>query len=204
MARSKKSITPPIRKKPPIQQSVRCYGTTNYPSFTGRCRIVPPEQKATPISVAGKPPGQPFMVHFLQPPAKSRAVHACDASRGKQAALGKLYDSILWESESHMEGILNVLEDDKRLGQEGGIVWLFGFQKKKRSARVGRISSIAHAFSSCRKTVWIVEKCLVATETGVPALAGQISESYLPTSTQVSQGRVSFSCAPPSPCGTAG
>jgi len=156
--------------------------------------IIPPEQKATPISVAESTSRLVFHRPLPSPPARSRAcVRACDASRGNQAALGKLYGSVLWESDSHMEGILERIRGRTnalvRRGWGGCLV-----SRKKEVGRSWPNSTATDAYSSsCRKTGGIVEKCLVATETGVPALAfaGQISESYPPNPGKPRQGKAS-------------
>lgn len=149
----------------------------------GGSRIVPPEQKATPISVAEKTSKSASHRPISTPPARSRAcVHA--TRRGAAAAFGEIaWYSILWASDSHIDGILKISQIQAIEGRKTG--------RHKRSAKVVPID---RRMRSCRKeTVRIVEKCLVATETGVHALwSGQFSESYPPSLGKARQaGRVS-------------
>lgn len=118
---------------------------------------------------------------------------------GQQQLFGEIaWYSILWASDSHIDGILEISQIQAIEGRKTG--------RHKRSAKVVPID---RRMRSCRKeTIRIVEKCLVATETGVHALwAGQFSESYPPSLGKPRQaGRVSslFSCASPQgACGTA-
>lgn len=95
--------------------------------------------------------------------------------------------SILWASDSHIEGILAVITGEQTPCSAvlGG-----GCFPRKCSAGVGPNPG-ACACVAVAKTVGIVEKCLVATETGVHAPAGQISESYPPYLGQPRQGKLS-------------
>lgn len=70
-------------------------------------KTVPPEQKATPISVAENTSRSAFHRPVPRPPGQVACVRACMRRvEGQQAALGKSHGSILWASDSHIEGIL--------------------------------------------------------------------------------------------------
>lgn len=129
------------------------------------------------------PPSQPLIVLF-QAPRPGRVLACMRRVEGQRQLFGEIaWYSILWASDSHIDGILKISQIQAIEGRKTG--------RHKRSAKVVPIDK---RMRSCRKeTVRIVEKCLVATETGVHALwAGQFSESYPPSLGKPRQaGRVS-------------
>lgn len=119
MARSKKRSTPPMRKKPPSFHISTLHVTAiaRYRGGgwrTGGGIAIPPEQKATPISAATSK-NSLISHHHRLPSSRVRRVRRVDCTcQGVEA------HSILWASDNHIVGMLDVVRMPPKNGEPVG------------------------------------------------------------------------------------